>query len=99
MKDDVIRVESQLNCLYMTYDPRDWESIISNAAQDIPTPDVHMASTAKFPWLEIQAVTELHDGSLVVRLPDVPDASCSVAHVSLSLDKPPGWIKKSNKSI
>ncbi|XP_043282717.1 protein KIAA0100 isoform X2 [Venturia canescens] len=90
MKDDVLRIESQLNSLYMTYDPRDWESIISNATQDIPTPDVHIASTAKFPWLEIQATTELHDGSLIVRLPDVPDvpdACCSVAHVSLSLDR------------
>ena len=87
MKDDVIHIESQLNSLHMTYDPRDWEAILPNVAQDIKTPDVQIPSTAKFPWLEIQAITELNDASLVVRLPDVQDVCCSVANVSLTLER------------
>ncbi|XP_034951381.1 protein KIAA0100 [Chelonus insularis] len=98
MKNDVLRIETCLNSLHMTYDHRDWESLLSNNNQDISTPDVKITSKNKFSWLEIQTKTELYDGSLIVRLPDVQEASCGVTHVSVSFNRctenPEDWNKK-----
>ncbi|KAK0160967.1 hypothetical protein PV328_008311 [Microctonus aethiopoides] len=87
MKKDVLRIETLINSLYITYDHRDWEAILPNEDQNISTSPVNITSKTKLSWLKIQSTTELHDGSLIVRLPDVQEASCGVSHISISIDR------------
>ena len=88
MEEDVLGIMTQLNSLSVTYDHKDWEQILLSSAKDIPTPDVAIASNRKFPWIELRMVTELREGSLIVKLPDVQEASCSVSLIKFSMNSP-----------
>ncbi|XP_015603116.1 protein KIAA0100 isoform X2 [Cephus cinctus] len=87
MEDDVLQINTQLNNLAVTYDHRDWESLLFSGGKDIPKPDVNISSTRKLPWLEIRADTELYDGNLIVKLPDAQEAACGVAHIKFSFHR------------
>ena len=86
MEEDVLGIMTQLNCLTITYDHKDWEQILLSSAKDISTPDVTITSNRMFPWIELRTVTELREGSLVVKLPEVQEASCSVSLVKFSMN-------------
>ncbi|CAG5089025.1 Similar to KIAA0100: Protein KIAA0100 (Homo sapiens) [Cotesia congregata] len=87
LKEDVLRVETLLNNLYITYDYQDWELILANQNQEVSKSEASIPAKNKFPWLEIQTTAELHEGLMVVRLPDVPEASCSVTHIDVSINR------------
>ncbi|XP_008551272.1 protein hobbit [Microplitis demolitor] len=87
LREDLLRVETLLHNLYITYDYQDWESILANQNQVISNSKVSVSAKNKFPWLQIQTTAELHEGLLVVRLPVVPEASCSVSHVNVSINR------------
>ncbi|XP_043472200.1 protein KIAA0100 isoform X2 [Leptopilina heterotoma] len=86
LEEDVLAIMTQLNCLSMIYDHKDWEQILSSSAKDIPTPNVTIASNRKLPWIKLKTVTELREGSLTIKLPDVQEASCSLAFVKCSVN-------------
>lgn len=70
----------------MTYDHKDWEQILMSSAKDILTPNVTIASNRKLPWIELRTITELREGSLTIKLPEVQEASCSLAFVKFSVN-------------
>ncbi|XP_058805315.1 protein hobbit isoform X2 [Phymastichus coffea] len=87
MGEDILKISTQLNSLSITYDHKDWESIFSSGIRDIIRSDVKTTSKNKFHWLTIQTVTEFYEGSLLIKLPDVQETSCTVAHVKFSMDR------------
>ena len=87
MEESILKIATQLNSLSMTYDHKDWETILSSSARDILKPSLNPSSKNKFSWLEIQTMTELYDGSLFIKLPDVQETSCTIAHVKFSMDR------------
>ncbi|XP_011503485.1 PREDICTED: UPF0378 protein KIAA0100 [Ceratosolen solmsi marchali] len=87
MKNDILKIAIQLNCLSMTYDYKDWESILTNDVHDIFKQDVNTSQKKKFSWLTIQIITELYDVSLFIKLPDVHETSCSVTHAKFSMSR------------
>ncbi|CAB0042152.1 unnamed protein product [Trichogramma brassicae] len=87
LDNNVLKIVTQLSNLSMTYDHKDWESIVVSGARDILKPDINYSSENRFSWLEIQTSTELYEGSLFVKLPDVQETSCSVSHVKFSMGR------------
>lgn len=87
MEEDILKIATQLNILSMTYDHKDWESIFTSGIRDIIKSDVKTTSKNKFPWLAIQSITELNEGSLLIKLPDVQETYCTVSHVKFSMDR------------
>lgn len=86
MEKNVLKIATQLNSLSMTYDHKDWESVFTSGARDILKLDV-TSSENKLSWLEIQTNTELYEGALFIKLPEVQETSCSVAHVKFSMGR------------
>ncbi|XP_014224965.1 protein KIAA0100 isoform X1 [Trichogramma pretiosum] len=87
LDNNVLKIVTQLSNLSMTYDHKDWESIVVSGARDILKPDINYSSENRFSWLEVQTSTELYEGSLFVKLPDVQETSCSVSHVKFSMGR------------
>ncbi|XP_063972266.1 protein hobbit isoform X1 [Diachasmimorpha longicaudata] len=85
-KDKILRIDTRLTNLSLTYDHRDWESLLSINRPTIPTSRV--PSQSKFPWIQrIKTTTDLQDGSCTVRLPDVPEVSFGLYHINLELNR------------
>nr|XP_050857264.1 protein KIAA0100 isoform X1 [Vespula vulgaris] len=86
MEQDILQISVQLSSLLIFYDYKDWESILQSAQNEIPKPVDRVSLTRKLPWVEVKINTELYDSSLVIKLPDAPEASCGVAHMKFSLN-------------
>lgn len=86
MEQDILQISVQLSSLLIFYDYKDWESILQSAQNEIPKPVDRVSLTSKLPWVEVKINTELYDSSLVIKLPDAPEASCGVAHMKFSLN-------------
>jgi len=67
------------------YDHKDWESFLYTE-NDISKPVNNMSLKNKLPNFEITLTTELYDSSLNIKLPNVQEASCGVAHMKFSLN-------------
>lgn len=83
----MLRIATQLNNLYVTYDHADWEYVLSGTSGKTPESEVYQKTKRRLPWFEIRAVTELYEGGLFIKLPDSQEASCGLSHVKLSLDR------------
>uniref|UniRef100_A0A0C9R695 KIAA0100 protein n=1 Tax=Fopius arisanus TaxID=64838 RepID=A0A0C9R695_9HYME len=97
LRDNTLTIDTRLATLSLTYDHRDWESFLSGQPPGIPTSRV--SSPSRIPWIKkIKTTTDLQDGSLVVRLPEVPEASLGVFHINLELNRlgtdPQDWTTK-----
>ncbi|XP_014209605.1 protein KIAA0100 [Copidosoma floridanum] len=87
LEENILKVATQLNSLSMTYDHKDWESMLSYGVKDILKPNISTSPKNKFPGLKIQAITELYEASLFIKLPEVEETFCTVAHVKFSMDR------------
>ncbi|OXU27590.1 hypothetical protein TSAR_008120 [Trichomalopsis sarcophagae] len=87
MEENILKVATQLNNLSMTYDYKDWESILTSSAEDILRSDVKTSSKNSFAWLQVHTITELYEGSLFIKLPEVQETSCTVTHVKFCMDR------------
>ncbi|KAG7211126.1 hypothetical protein KM043_010452 [Ampulex compressa] len=86
VEENVLHVTTQISNLAITYDHRDWETILlcsGERANAVPVGRVSLQD--KFPWFEFRINTELYDSTLLVKLPDVQEVSCGVAHMKSSL--------------
>jgi hypothetical protein len=92
MEKDILKIATQLNSLSMTYDYKDWESILTSDIRDIFKRDVNISSKKKYPWLTIQTITELFEASLFIKLPDVQEISCTVTHMKFSMNRLTGKL-------
>ncbi|XP_014476959.1 PREDICTED: protein KIAA0100 [Dinoponera quadriceps] len=85
LEENVLFVSVQLNNLSIMYDHRDWESLYTNE-NDISKPVSGISLRDRLPSFEMRLDTELYDSSLNIKLPDVQEASCGVAHMKFSLN-------------
>lgn len=92
MKENILKIATQVNNLALTYDHKDWEPILANGARDLFKPDINSSPKNKFSWLQVQTVTELYEGSLLIKLPEVQETSCSVTHIKFSMDRLEGKL-------
>lgn len=92
LKENILKVATQVNNLALTYDHKDWESILAHGTKDIFKSEIGTSSSNKFSWLQVQTITELYDGSLLIKLPDVQETSCCVNTIKLSVDKLKGQL-------
>lgn len=92
MEENVLFIIVQLNNLSIMYDHRDWESLLHMSENDISKPVSDMSWKDKLPDLEVRLDTELYDSSLNVKLPDVQETSCGVAHMKFSLNSSTGML-------
>ncbi|XP_076248425.1 bridge-like lipid transfer protein family member hobbit [Calliopsis andreniformis] len=95
VEQDILQVATQINSLSIIYDHKDWETILCNTDQEISRPVDRVALKNKLPWLDVRVNTELYDSSLSIKLVDVDEVSCGVAHMKFSLntltDSFDGW--------
>jgi len=89
MEENDLFIAIQLNNLSVMYDYKDWESFLYNE-NDISKPVNNMSLENKLPNLEIRLTTELYESSLNIKLPNVQEASCGVAHMKFSLNSSTG---------
>ncbi|KAK9296336.1 hypothetical protein QLX08_009661 [Tetragonisca angustula] len=86
MEQGVLQIAIQINNLSIIYDHKDWESILCNTDNEISRPVGSITLKNKLPWLDVRVNTELYDSSLCIKLLDVHEASCGVAHMKFSLN-------------
>ncbi|KAG6797637.1 hypothetical protein HZU73_06957 [Apis mellifera caucasica] len=86
MEQDILQIATQINNLSIIYDHKDWETILFNTDNEISKPVGNITFKNKLPWLDIRVNTELYDSSLCIKLLDVHEASCGVAHMKFSLN-------------
>lgn len=88
MEQGILQIAVQINNLSVIYDHKDWESILCNNTDNEISRPVGSIPTLKnkLPWLDVRVNTELYDSSLCVKLLDVHEASCGVAHMKFSLN-------------
>lgn len=87
MEENILKVATQLNNLSMTYDYKDWESILTSSAGDILKSDVKTSSKNTFAWLQVHTITELYETSLFIKLPEVQETSCTLTHAKFCMDR------------
>lgn len=92
MEQDILQIATQINNLSIIYDHKDWETILFNTDNEISKPVGNITFKNKLPWLDIRVNTELYDSSLCIKLLDVHEASCGVAHMKFSLNTFAGII-------
>lgn len=90
MEENVLFIAVQLNNLTIMYDHKDWESLLYINENDISKPVSDMSLMDRLPGFEVRFDIELYDSSLNVKLPDVQEASCGVAHMKFSLNSSTG---------
>lgn len=86
MEQDILQIATQISNLSIIYDHKDWESILCNTDNEVSRPVDSIKLKNKLPWLDIRVNTELYDSSLCIKLLDVHEASCGVAHMKFSLN-------------
>lgn len=86
MEKNVLFISEQFNNLSIMYDHRDWESLLYTNENDFSEPVTNISLKDRLPTFEVRLDTELYDSSLNVKLPDVQEASCGVAHMKFSLN-------------
>jgi len=86
MEKNVLCVDVQLNNLSIMYDHRDWELLLYSNENNISRPVSNISLKDRLPNFEITLNTELYDSSLNIKLPDVQEASCGVAHMKFALN-------------
>lgn len=74
------------------YDHRDWESLLYTNENEFSKPVSGISWKDRLPTLEVKLDTELYDSSLNIKLPDVQEASCGVAHMKFSLNSVSGMF-------
>jgi len=92
MEENGLFIAIQLNNLSVMYDHKDWESFLYTE-NDISKPVNNMSLKNKLPNFEVTLTTELYDSSLNIKLPNVQEASCGVAHMKFSLNSSIGKQK------
>ena len=91
MEENVLRISTQLNCLSVIYDHKDWESFLQPVSNnEFSQTNINIPSSNKFEWLKIETITEVYEGSLIILLPDVQETYCNVAHVKFSMNRTAG---------
>lgn len=93
MEENVLFISVQLNNLSLMYDHRDWESLLYTNENDISKPVSDISLKDRLPSFEVRLDTELYDSSLNIKLPDVQEASCGVAHMKFSLNSSTGMSR------
>ncbi|XP_015437113.1 PREDICTED: protein KIAA0100 [Dufourea novaeangliae] len=92
---NILETTTQINSLSIIYDYKDWETILCSAEHEISRPVSGITLKDKLPWSDVRVNTELYDSSLSIKLLDVDEVSCSVAHMKYSLntltDTTDGW--------
>ncbi|XP_076169886.1 bridge-like lipid transfer protein family member hobbit [Ptiloglossa arizonensis] len=95
VEQNVLQIDTQINSLSIIYDHKDWETILCNTDHEISRPVGSITLKNKLPWLDVRVTTEFYDSSLSVKLLDVDEVSCGVAHMKFSLntltDTTHGW--------
>lgn len=95
VEQDVLQIATQINSLSIIYDHKDWETILCSTDQEISRPVGSVTLRNKLPWSDVRVNTELYDSSLSIKLVDVDEVSCGVAHMKFSLnsltDSLDGW--------
>lgn len=86
MEQNVLQIDTQINSLSIIYDHKDWETILCNTDHEISRPVGSITLKNKLPWLDVRVTTEFYDSSLSVKLLDVDEVSCGVAHMKFSLN-------------
>lgn len=86
MEQGILQIAIQINNLSVIYDHKDWESILCNTDNKISRPAGSITLKNRLPWLDVRVNTELYDSSLCIKLLDVHEASCGVAHMKFSLN-------------
>lgn len=88
-----IHISTLINNLSMIYDHKDWESlIVYNTEHEISTPVTNLSWKNQFSLFQVYVGTELFDGSIIIKLPSVQEASCGVSHMKYSFNLSPGII-------
>lgn len=93
MEENILFISVQLNNLSIMYDHRDWESLLYTNESDISKPVGEISLKDRLPSFEVRLDTELYDSSLNIKLPDVQEASCGVAHMKFSLNSSTGTLR------
>lgn len=91
MEENVLGIDVQLNNLSMMYDHKDWELLLYNE-NDTSKPVNSISLKDRLPNFEVTLNAELYDSSLNIKLPDVQEASCGVAHMKFALNSPTGGL-------
>ncbi|XP_076622390.1 bridge-like lipid transfer protein family member hobbit isoform X1 [Colletes latitarsis] len=95
VEQNVLQIATQINNLSIIYDHKDWETILCSTDHEISRPVGSITLKNKLPWLDVRVNTEFYDSSLSVKLLDVDEVSCGVAHMKCSLntltDTTDGW--------
>lgn len=86
VEQNVLQIATQINSLCIIYDHKDWETILCSTDQDVSRPVGNVTLKNSLPWLDVRVNTELYDSSLSVKLLNVDEVSCSVAHMKFSLN-------------
>ncbi|XP_017893303.1 protein KIAA0100 [Ceratina calcarata] len=88
IEEDSLQIVTQISNLSIIYDHKDWETILCNDAGDnqISRSVTGTSFRNKLPWSDVKVNTELYDSSLCIKLLDVHEASCGVAHMKFSLN-------------
>ncbi|XP_076682699.1 bridge-like lipid transfer protein family member hobbit isoform X2 [Andrena cerasifolii] len=86
VEQNVLQIATQINSLSIIYDHKDWETILCSTDQDVSRPVGNVTLKNNLPWLDVRVNTELYDSSLSVKLLNVDEVSCSVAHMKFSLN-------------
>lgn len=86
MEENVLCVDVQLNNLSIMYDHKDWELLLYNSENDISKPVSNISLKDRLSSFEITLNAELYDSSLNIKLPDVQETSCGVAHMKFALN-------------
>ncbi|XP_034174708.2 bridge-like lipid transfer protein family member hobbit [Osmia lignaria lignaria] len=86
VEENILQIATQVNSLSVIYDHKDWETVLCSSDNKVSTPVASMTLKKKLPWLDIRVDTELYDSSLCVKLLDVHEASCGVAHMKFSIN-------------
>lgn len=86
LEENILCVDVQLNNLSILYDHKDWEMLLYSNENDISRPVSSISLKDRLPSLEVTLNAELYDSSLNVKLPDVQEASCGVAHMKFALN-------------
>ncbi|XP_012140233.2 bridge-like lipid transfer protein family member hobbit [Megachile rotundata] len=86
VEQDILQIATQVNSLSVIYDHKDWETVLCTTDNEVPRSMGSMTFKNKLPWSDIRVNTELYDSSLCVKLLDVHEASCGVAHMKFSIN-------------
>lgn len=87
MEQENLQIATQISNLSVIYDHKDWETILCNSSSDqVPKHIDRVTLTNKLPWLNVIVNTELYDSSVCIKLLDVHEACCGVAHTKFSLN-------------